>query len=71
MTSDGGPAFPCEVGNGMSLRDYFAAAALQGILPALHEGIRPVDVLKMASDCFGIADAMLMVRAARKRKDGE
>lgn len=35
---DGGPAFACAAENGhqpgMSLRDYFAAAALQGILAA-------------------------------------
>jgi hypothetical protein len=46
MKKDGGPAFPADsregnyheelriVTNGMTLRDYFAAAALQGILAA-------------------------------------
>lgn len=29
---DGGPAFSSEWDEGMSLRDYFAAAALQGLL---------------------------------------
>lgn len=33
--NDGGPAFPVPslaVGSGMTLRDYFAAAALQGLM---------------------------------------
>jgi len=34
---DGGPAFPVNQGYpGMTLRDYFAAAALQGILASGH-----------------------------------
>lgn len=34
-TDNGGPAFPDEVSSGMSLRDYFAAAALQGLAVGL------------------------------------
>ena len=40
---DGGTAFPipygqvmCDEGKGMTLRDYFAAAALQGLLASGH-----------------------------------
>lgn len=69
---DGGPAFPqpidrqvgmCPEKEGMTLRDYFAAKALAGILPALVQGIRPQDIPKMAADCYGIADALLAERA--------
>lgn len=47
---------------GMSLRDWFAGMALQGIVSALHAGIRPVDVPAMAQDAYGVADAMLAER---------
>lgn len=69
---NGGPAFPHEYKygdgtaareDGMTLRDYFAAKALAGILPALAQGIRPQDIQNMAQDCYGIADAMLVERA--------
>lgn len=65
--NDGGPAFPeCGTENGffnpgMSLRDYFAAAALQGMLTDVpHE-----DRLKFpeyAQDAYRYADAMLEAR---------
>ena len=67
--SDGGPAFPqtfealsikgCE---GMTLRDYFAAKAMQSILCMLDEGIRPNDCIRAAEDSYFIADAMLKAR---------
>ena len=73
QTNDGGPAFPqfaisdnYEFHPGMTLRDYFAGEALQGIIQVLHRGIRPQDIEGMAQDCFGIADAMLV---ARERKE--
>lgn len=62
-----------EVGcGGMSLRDYFAAAALTGIL-ANHQLLERVDSesphastrLAASAYAFGVADAML---AARERK---
>ena len=73
---DGGPAFPqpCTdqgyvantpydmAGGGMSLRDYFAAKAMQGIISILHGGLRPVDLSKMAGDAYQIADAMIVAR---------
>lgn len=66
---DGGCAFPNDglwangfPEGGMSLRDWFAGQALIGITSALHQGIRPADVPAMASDCYGIADAMIAAR---------
>lgn len=67
---DGGPAFPRpfsgaigehnEAQEGMSLRDYFAAHALAGIL------VNPipdyVDPDAVASDAYAIADAMVVER---------
>jgi len=73
---DGGPAFPVQDevygngerqygSNGMTLRDWFAGMALQGIIQVLHRGIRPQDIELMSRDCYGLADAML---AARKEE---
>jgi hypothetical protein len=42
---------------GMSLRDYFAAAALQGLLAANPGPTATSEFL--AADAYGIADAML------------
>ena len=58
------PAFPrsgneCEVSEpGMTLRDYFAGQALNGVL-AGAENIRPVE---MSEFCYKMADAMLKAR---------
>lgn len=75
--NDGGPAFPAEVeeryycmGNqvrkvskpGMSLRDYFAAKAMQGDIAASAEK-RP-NPTDCAAWAYQMADAML---AARER----
>lgn len=78
--SDGGPAFPRQhavadandpafkIGAiGMSLRDYFAAAALTGLCasfdgPCLDDAF----VEGVARRSFDVADAML---AARERKE--
>ena len=74
--NSGGPAFP-EVtiqsgGNynapmkiywkGMTLRDYFAAKAMQSILNNLPQGIQPKDCIVAAEDAYFIADAMLEAR---------
>ncbi len=63
MTNTGGPAFPTpryERGDmyslGMTLRDYFAAKAMQGIL---FEGL---DENQTARHAYEIADAMLKAR---------
>jgi hypothetical protein len=47
---------------GMTLRDYFAAKAMQAILSTMAQGIRPNDVPLMASDCYMVADAMMEAR---------
>lgn len=72
-SDDGGPAFPDMVYNGQSgytprggirLRDYFAAAALTGLLSdpeaaaIRHESI--------AADCYAYADAMIAARKGGK-----
>jgi hypothetical protein len=54
-----------EQGVGMSLRDYFAAAALQGYLAGRN--INALDCSfytceKAASSCYGYADAMIAAR---------
>ena len=53
-------AFPSNVWweTGMTLRDYFAAKAMQGIL---FEGLEPEETAKHA---YQMADAMLMEREA-------
>jgi hypothetical protein len=57
---NGGPAFPvgdyhqCEFG--MSLRDYFAAKAMQSLVPNYRSSNH------IASDAYRIADAMLVER---------
>ena len=61
------PAFPAnhfdlaENEHGMTLRDYFAAKAMQGILSGYtHGSIPPTESLTSAS--YKIADAMLKAR---------
>lgn len=65
-----GPAFPVfpETGGGhaaafqgMTLRDYFAAKAMQGITSTLS-GTAPVLYDAIADDAYTIADAMLKAR---------
>jgi hypothetical protein len=60
----GGPAFPAldarTMLSGMSLRDYFAAKALQGVLAADTEELLSVGAI--ASVSYRIADAMLKER---------
>jgi hypothetical protein len=58
---DGGPAYPWERSTGMSLRDYFAAAAMQGLI---HEIDPPIND-GLARLSYSMADAML-----RARKEG-
>lgn len=73
-THDGGPAFPMiwdatheqnwKTEAGMSLRDYFAAAALQGALANPEYAGMPDD--RIARGSWDIADAMLAARSAEK-----
>ena len=68
---DGGPAFPLEqphpdggtfYSQGMSLRDYFAARAMQAYLsdPAVESW--PENASHIAHTCYQVADAMLKAR---------
>lgn len=70
--NDGGPAFARDshmdkqLGlyvqqQGMSLRDFFAAAALQGILSSTQTGHLQI----IAKDAYGMADAMIKAREAK------
>jgi hypothetical protein len=61
----GGPAFPGtnEYGSvyvGMTLRDYFAAKAMQGLVENANWRGMPEDALAKAA--YNMADAMLEVR---------
>ena len=62
--NDGGPAYPTPAGvqhnDGMTLRDYFAAAALQGNL--IEPTANNDEVAKWA---YSLADAMLKAREAK------
>ena len=67
IQNDGGPAFPTPAGiqhnDGMTLRDYFAAAALKG---QAHRFAHPHEHRELlAQDCYDIADAMLKAREAK------
>ena len=46
---------------GMELRDYFAAAAMQGILAGHQDGAHP-NIYSLARDAYRVADAMLKER---------
>lgn len=46
---------------GMELRDYFATAAMQGMLSGSAEGSHP-NVWQLAHDAYKVADAMIQVR---------
>lgn len=72
---DGGPAFPQpnqahpgnpnpDNGPGMSLRDFFAAKALQALFDS-DAGHRPEEMEMIASEAYAMADAMLKVRDAK------
>ncbi|CUJ54647.1 hypothetical protein [Achromobacter sp. 2789STDY5608628] len=69
---DGGNAFPIPGlqndpdFNGMSLRDYFAAKAMQGLITTRHPHHHGEDgPAQLAGDAYLIADAMLHVRGAQ------
>ena len=57
----GGPAFPTNLYNGMTLRDYFAAKALE---VAIHQvkDYYGADKNVVALWCYDMADAMLEAR---------
>ncbi len=76
MEDKSGPAFPCHndsaleyywISSGMSLRDYFAAAAVQGLLASnwcaqMRELAPELGAKQTANDAYDIADAMLKAR---------
>ena len=62
----GGPAFPLAIDKqvlheGMTLRDYFAAKAMQAILSNPEFGDKDTDI---AGSAYWAADAMLKAREA-------
>jgi hypothetical protein len=66
-TNTGGPAFPVTSDNyanpnseGMTLRDYFAAQAMQGLLSTVKDEEWQYD--DVAVIAYGMADAMMEVR---------
>lgn len=66
MSEKNPPAFPCDSREaqdfaGMSLRDYFAAAALGGMM-ADPKAPRAVDPSLYAQQAYMMADAMLRAR---------
>jgi hypothetical protein len=70
---DGGPAFPttqengCNSGEpGMTLRDYFAAKAMQTLLASEQPGDEEFATFDMyAHDAYKYADAMIKARNAK------
>jgi hypothetical protein len=70
-TDTGGPAFPIDahesadrcIYTGMTLRDYFAAKAMQGNLASMVEG-QEFDPSIGAEWAYKVADAMLKAREA-------
>jgi hypothetical protein len=62
---DGGPAFPTPSPTlpiGMSLRDYFAACALQGWAAGRNAAMDSTDPRFVSQSCYLFADAMLRAR---------
>lgn len=63
----GGPAFPAQFFDeraiGMTLRDYFAAKAMQGLL-ACDIDCGPDNVQSIAESSYIMADAMIAAREA-------
>ena len=66
--NNGGPAFPQEFAmsppshQGMSLRDYFAAKAMQGMLAAAD----PYSTDELCGYAYAVADAMLKAREVQQ-----
>ena len=65
MTKEtGGPAFPTDINTvqyGMTLRDYFAAKAMQGMLAA-YQGKMEAHPELISEFSYFMADAMLKAR---------
>ena len=63
--NDGGPAFPAHEDRGMSLRDYFAAKAMEAEITAGAIAGAPDSMVYLAGWCYQMADAMLAAREAK------
>ena len=74
-TNTGGPAFPVTrdshqpahiiTASGMTLRDYFAAKAMQGLMGRAWGELPPEELFKTwATSAYAVADAMLKAREA-------
>ncbi len=68
----GGPAFPVPgesgvswTADGMTLRDYFAAKAMQAFIAGIDSsgGVLPVNDARVAERAYEVADAMLKARS--------
>ncbi len=79
---DGGPAFPLpdfewaehkKHNNGMTLRDYFAAAAMQGFMSSTDpKDTAKLHIPSLAFNAYAIADGMLVQRSlVLKTKEGQ
>lgn len=64
--NDGGAAFPGAGNSGMSLRDYFAAKALDTVSAYPPEDIATWSAADFARHAYGVADAMLTARKEPK-----
>ena len=68
MVNNGGPAFPnpyqLAANQGMTLRDYFAAKAMQGVMYMVAHGVHsPASSAEgCALEAYKLADAMLAER---------
>lgn len=71
VINNGGSAFPIvgqleDVhGIGITMRDYFAAKAMEGLLSRLHRSITPQECIVVAEDAYFMADHMLKAREAK------
>ena len=69
--TDGGPAFPVTTDHGsvyalpgMTLRDYFAAKAMQGFMASADAAlIGTINLPNLAYNSYAIADSMLAQRS--------
>jgi len=64
--NNGGPAFPVRTSSpafyGMTLRDYFAAKAMQGALSGCATRGEAVSYREVAELSYNVADAMIAER---------
>lgn len=72
--NDGGPAFPSHgsmgevVHDGMTLRDYFAAKAMQSYMmhiSGIHDAILCRSYAEVANESYDMANHMLAARKAK------